>query len=154
MGEDLLHVALRPILDSPHDYLERATEIGQLISDGDGHGEASSEARRLLLAGLLGTALIFMGGSFFTTPQISVGFGIPDTPADDPAFRSWLRVKGLREIASGVFVFVLMLVAPTSVLGWYMVVFAAIPPPEMRWSCCAAVGRRPPPTACTAQRRW
>ncbi|WP_424706350.1 DUF4267 domain-containing protein [Kitasatospora acidiphila] len=107
-----------------------------------------------VLAGLLGTALIFMGGSFFTTPQISVGFGIPDTPADDPAFRSWLRVKGLREIASGVFVFVLMLVAPTSVLGWYMVVFAAIPPPEMRWSCCAAVGRRPPPTACTAQRRW
>ncbi|TQF02592.1 DUF4267 domain-containing protein [Kitasatospora acidiphila] len=52
---------------------------------------------------------------------------MPHTPADDPAFRSWLRVKGLREIASGAFVFVLMFVAPASVLGWYVVVFAGIP---------------------------
>jgi hypothetical protein len=54
-----------------------------------------------VLAGLLGAALIFMGGRAFTTPQAAVGFGIPDTPADDPAFRPWLRVKGLREIACG-----------------------------------------------------
>ncbi|TDC11067.1 DUF4267 domain-containing protein [Streptomyces sp. 8K308] len=80
-----------------------------------------------VLAGLLGAALIYMGASAFTTPQVFVGFGIPDTPANDPAFRSWLRVKGLREIACGVFIFVLMLVATTSLLGWYVLVFAAIP---------------------------
>ncbi|MFD0509033.1 DUF4267 domain-containing protein [Streptomyces chiangmaiensis] len=80
-----------------------------------------------VLAGLLGAALIFMGGRAFTTPQAAVGFGIPDTPADDPAFRPWLRVKGLREIACGVFVFVLMLVATTSLLGWYVMALAAIP---------------------------
>ncbi|WP_331743981.1 DUF4267 domain-containing protein (plasmid) [Streptomyces sp. NBC_00873] len=80
-----------------------------------------------VLAGLLGAALIFMGGRAFTTPQAAVGFGIPDTPVDDPVFRPWLRVKGLREIACGVFVFVLMLVATTSLLGWYVMVLAAIP---------------------------
>ncbi|MER7196395.1 hypothetical protein CG723_22270 [Streptomyces sp. CB01635] len=78
---------------------------------------------------LLGAALIFMGGRAFTTPQATVGFGIPDTPADDPASRPWLRVKGLREIACGVFVFVfvLMLVATTIPLGWYVMALAAIP---------------------------
>ncbi|MFC9685302.1 DUF4267 domain-containing protein [Streptomyces sp. NPDC056948] len=80
-----------------------------------------------VLAGLLGAALILMGGRAFTTPQAAVGFGIPDTPADHPAFRAWLRVKGLREIACGVFVFVLMLVATTSLLGWYVMALAAIP---------------------------
>lgn len=40
-----------------------------------------------VLAGLLGAALIFMSGRAFTTPQATVGFGIPDTPADDLAFR-------------------------------------------------------------------
>ncbi|WP_027502469.1 DUF4267 domain-containing protein [Rhodococcus sp. UNC363MFTsu5.1] len=80
-----------------------------------------------VLAGLLGAALIFMGGSAFTTPQAAAGFGIPDTPADDPAFQHWLRVKGMREIACGVSIFVLMLVATTSVLGWYVMVLAAIP---------------------------
>ncbi|WP_433607735.1 DUF4267 domain-containing protein [Prescottella agglutinans] len=80
-----------------------------------------------VLAGLLGVALIVMGGSAFTTPQAAVGFGIPETHADDPAFRSWLRVKGLREIAFGLVVFVLMLVATTPVLGWYVMVLVAVP---------------------------
>jgi uncharacterized membrane protein len=80
-----------------------------------------------VLAGLLSAALIFMGARAFTTPQAAVGFGIPDTPTDDPTFWPWLRVKGLREIACGVFVLVLMLVAPTSLLGWYLLILAAIP---------------------------
>ncbi|WP_326778068.1 DUF4267 domain-containing protein [Streptomyces sp. NBC_01445] len=84
-----------------------------------------------VLSDLLGAALIFMGGRAFTTPQATVSFCIPDTPADDPAFRPWLRVKGLREIACRVFVFVLvfvlMLVATTMLLGWYVIALAAIP---------------------------
>ncbi|MEY9844377.1 DUF4267 domain-containing protein [Streptacidiphilus sp. MAP5-3] len=80
-----------------------------------------------VLAGLIGAALILMGGNAVTRPRTAAGFGIPDAPADDPAFWPWLRVKGLREIVPGVFVFVLMLVSTTSVLGWYMLVFAAIP---------------------------
>ncbi|MFF3212083.1 DUF4267 domain-containing protein [Streptomyces sp. NPDC002886] len=80
-----------------------------------------------VLAGLLGAALIAMGAMVFAKPQNAAGFGIPHTPVDDPAFRSWLHVKGAREIVCGVFVFVLMLVAPTSVLGWFMLTFAAMP---------------------------
>ncbi|MBF9067022.1 DUF4267 domain-containing protein [Streptacidiphilus fuscans] len=80
-----------------------------------------------VLAGLIGAGLVFMGGNGVTRPQTATGFGIPGARPDDRALLPWLRVKGLREIAPGVFVFVLMLVATTSVLGWYMVVFAAIP---------------------------
>ncbi|MFE9334626.1 DUF4267 domain-containing protein [Streptomyces sp. NPDC006925] len=80
-----------------------------------------------VVAGLLGAGLILMGGSAVTKPRGAAGFGIPDTPVDDPGFRPWLRVKGLREIAPGAFVFVLMLAATSSVLGWYLLVFAAIP---------------------------
>lgn len=36
-------------------------------------------------------------------------------------------MKGLREIACVVFVFVLMLVASTSLLDWYVMALAAIP---------------------------
>lgn len=80
-----------------------------------------------VVAGLLSAALILMGARAFTTPQVSSGFGIPDTPAHDPTFWPWLRVKGLREIAPGVFTFVLMFAATAPVLGWYMLVLAAIP---------------------------
>lgn len=80
-----------------------------------------------VLAGLLGAALIVMGAMAITMPQNATGFGIPDTPVDDPAFRSWLHVKGAREIVCGVFMFVLMLTAPTSVLGWYLLTFAVMP---------------------------
>ncbi|MFF1410976.1 DUF4267 domain-containing protein [Streptomyces sp. NPDC058289] len=80
-----------------------------------------------VLAGLLGAALIVMGTMAITMPQNASGFGIPDTPVDDPAFRSWLQVKGAREIVCGIFMFVLMLVAPTSVLGWYLLTFAVMP---------------------------
>ncbi|WP_327304859.1 DUF4267 domain-containing protein [Streptomyces sp. NBC_01298] len=84
-----------------------------------------------VLAGLLGAALVAMGAMVFAKPQNAAGFGIPDTPVDDPALRSWLHVKGAREIVCGVFVFVLMLVAPTSVLGWFMLTFAAMPVADM-----------------------
>jgi len=80
-----------------------------------------------VVAGLLGAGLIFMGGSAITRPQGVAGFGIPDAPVDDPGFRPWLRVKGLREVAPGAFVFVLILAATSPVLGGYLLVFATIP---------------------------
>lgn len=84
-----------------------------------------------ILAGLIGAGLIAMGGNAVARPPAAAGFGIPDPPVDNPAFLPWLRVKGLREIAPGVFVFVLMLVATSSVLGWYLLAFAAIPAGDM-----------------------
>lgn len=80
-----------------------------------------------ILAGLIGAGLVFMGANGVTRPHTATGFGIPGARADDRALLPWLRVKGLREVAPGIFVFVLMLVATPSDLGWYMLVFAAIP---------------------------
>ncbi len=84
-----------------------------------------------VLAGLVAASLIAMGGNAVTRPRTAAGFGIPDPPVDNPAFLPWLRVKGLREVAPGVFLFLAMLVATSSVLGWYLLVFAAIPAGDM-----------------------
>lgn len=80
-----------------------------------------------VFAGLISAGLIAIGSIFFTAPQAAAGFGIPDSPIGDPTFRSWLTAKGLRELAPGVFGFVLIAVASPAVLGWYLLVFAAIP---------------------------
>ena len=84
-----------------------------------------------VFAALVGAGLVAMGGNAVTRPRTAAGFGIPDPPVNDRAFLPWLRVKGLRELAPGIFLFVLMIVATSSVLGWYLLVFAAIPAGDM-----------------------
>lgn len=80
-----------------------------------------------VLAGLIGAGIIFMGVRAFWAPQAAVGFGIPDTPTEDPSFQAWLSVKAVRDIASGVFVLVLLLAATPQVLGWFMLAATGIP---------------------------
>lgn len=80
-----------------------------------------------VLAGLIGAGIIFIGARVFWAPQGATGFGIPDTPTGDRTFQAWLTVKGVRDMASGVVVFVLMAVAAPQVLGWYMLAASGIP---------------------------
>jgi hypothetical protein len=80
-----------------------------------------------VLAGLIGAAIIFMGVRAFWAPQAAVGFGIPGTPAEDPTFHAWLSVKGVRDIASGLFVFILLAGATPHLLGWFMLIATGIP---------------------------
>jgi hypothetical protein len=80
-----------------------------------------------VLAGLIGAGIILIGVREFVAPQASAGFGIPGTPTGDPNFRAWLAVKAVRDIASGVFVFLLMAVGTPHVLGWFMLAAAGIP---------------------------
>ncbi|WP_432941852.1 DUF4267 domain-containing protein [Kribbella sp. CA-253562] len=80
-----------------------------------------------VLAALIGLGIIVIGARAFHTPQAAVGFGIPGTPAEDRTFQAWLSVKAVRDIASGLFVFVLIAAATPSVLGWFMLAAAAIP---------------------------
>ncbi|MBY8848629.1 DUF4267 domain-containing protein [Saccharothrix longispora] len=80
-----------------------------------------------VLAGLIGAGIIFIGTRVFWAPSAAVGFGIPDTPTEDRVFQAWLSVKGVRDIASGVFVFVLVVAATPQVLGWFMLAAAGIP---------------------------
>ncbi|MGW5211706.1 DUF4267 domain-containing protein [Streptomyces sp. NPDC004051] len=80
-----------------------------------------------VLAGLIGAGIIFMGARAFWAPQAAVGFGIPDTPTEDRSFRAWLAVKAVRDIASGLFVFVLLVGGPSHLLGWFMLAATVIP---------------------------
>ncbi|MEU5963250.1 DUF4267 domain-containing protein [Micromonospora parva] len=80
-----------------------------------------------VLAGLIGAGIIVIGVRAFWAPQAAVGFGIPGTPTEDRSFQAWLTVKAVRDIASGLFVFILLAEATPELLGWFMLAAAGIP---------------------------
>ncbi|WP_433445095.1 DUF4267 domain-containing protein [Nonomuraea sp. CA-141351] len=80
-----------------------------------------------VLAGPIGAGTILMGARAFWAPQAAVGFGIPDTPTKDPSFHAWLSVKGMRDIASGLFIIILLAGGTTHLLGWFLPAASAIP---------------------------
>lgn len=80
-----------------------------------------------VLAGLIGAGIIFIGARAFWAPRAAAGFGIPDTPTEDRNFQAWLSVKAVRDIASGVFIFILLVAATPQLLGWFMLAAAGIP---------------------------
>src|SRR3954451_15884191 len=80
-----------------------------------------------VLAALIGLGIIFIGVREFVAPQASVDFGIPGTQAQDPTFRAWLSIKAVRDIASGVFIFILLIGASHHLMGWFMLAAAGIP---------------------------
>ena len=60
------------------------------------------------LAGLLAVTIIFLGTQYVVTPWATTSsFGLP-RPADDAVTAPWLRLKGVRDIVSGLTVFALM----------------------------------------------
>jgi hypothetical protein len=80
-----------------------------------------------VLAGLIGAGIIVIGARAFWAPQAAVGFGIPGTPTGDRTFQAWLTVKAVRDIAAGLFTFILLAGATPSLLGWFMLAAAGIP---------------------------
>ncbi|GAA4869903.1 DUF4267 domain-containing protein [Pseudonocardia benzenivorans] len=80
-----------------------------------------------VLAGLVAAGIIVIGARVFWAPRAAAGFGIPHTPTEDRTVQAWLTVKGVRDMACGLFVVVLMLTATPHVLGWFMLAAAAIP---------------------------
>ncbi|QDY77916.1 DUF4267 domain-containing protein [Streptomyces qinzhouensis] len=80
-----------------------------------------------VLAGLIGAGVIFVGARTFWAPQAAVGFGIPGTRVEDRAFRAWLSVKAVRDMASGLFILILLAGATPHLLGWFMLAAAVIP---------------------------
>jgi len=57
----------------------------------------------------------------------SLHYGIPGTPTGDRNFQAWLSVKAVRDIASGLFIFILLAGTTPHVLGWFMLAAAGIP---------------------------
>ncbi|MBE1488226.1 DUF4267 domain-containing protein [Plantactinospora soyae] len=80
-----------------------------------------------VLVGLIGAGIIFIGVNAFRAPQAAAGFGIPGTPTEDRTFQAWLAVKAVRDIASGLFIFILLAGATPHLLGWFMLAAAGMP---------------------------
>jgi hypothetical protein len=81
----------------------------------------------LSLAALISIGIIVIGFLYIVSPKsMSAGFGLKP-PALDADTLAWLRLKGIRDIASGVAVLVLMLTADHRTVGTLFLVFAIIP---------------------------
>ncbi|MFI9552838.1 DUF4267 domain-containing protein [Nonomuraea endophytica] len=80
-----------------------------------------------VLAGLIGAGVILMGANAFRAPQAAAGFGIPNTPTEDPSFRAWLAVKAMRDIAAGILILIVLVGGTTHLLGWIMLASSVIP---------------------------
>jgi hypothetical protein len=79
------------------------------------------------LAGLIAAAITFIGARFIVAPRVAAaGYGVrPDL--GQPATVAYLRIKGVRDIASGLFVVILMAAGATHLLGWVILAATIIP---------------------------
>lgn len=80
-----------------------------------------------VLAGLLAAGIVFIGARFLLAPRIAAaGYGVrPDL--EQPGAGAYLRVKGVRDIATGLFVVILIAAGATRLLGWVMLAATIIP---------------------------
>ena len=80
-----------------------------------------------VLAGLIAAAIIFIGARFIVAPRVAAaGYGVlPDS--DQSSVGAYLSAKGVRDIASGLFVIVLMVSGATHPVGWLILAATIIP---------------------------
>jgi hypothetical protein len=80
----------------------------------------------LALAALMAAAIIVIGSFYILSPQrIMGGFGLRP-PAPDADTRAWLRLKGIRDIASGLVVLTLMLTTDPRTTGIALLVLSLV----------------------------
>ena len=83
------------------------------------------------LATLLALAIIAIGCFYVMSPERMTGsFGLKP-PAPDADTRAWLRLKGIRDIVSGLVVLTMMLTTDTRTVGIALLVFAIVPLGDM-----------------------
>src|SRR5262245_27313894 len=97
------------------------------------------------LAGLIAAGIIFIGARFVVAPRVAAAdYGVqPDLSQRSAG--AYLTVKGVRDIASGLFVFILMAAGATHLLGWVILAATTFRSPT-RPSCSA--------TAAPSQSLW
>jgi hypothetical protein len=79
------------------------------------------------LAALIAMSVIVIGCFYLVSPErISGSFGLKP-PASDADTRAWLRLKGIRDVASGLVVLTMILTAERRLAGIALIVFAIIP---------------------------
>ncbi|WP_326647693.1 MULTISPECIES: DUF4267 domain-containing protein [unclassified Streptomyces] len=82
------------------------------------------------LAALGGAFIIYIGLSYLLAPQTAAaGFGVPTWPRRDGT--AFLAVKGVRDIATGLVLFALLLSGHRRALGWAMLATAFVPAGDM-----------------------
>jgi uncharacterized membrane protein len=85
----------------------------------------------LSIAALLAVAIIVIGCLYIISPERMTGsFGLKP-PAPDADTRAWLRLKGIRDVASGLVVLTLMLTTDARTVGIVLLVEAIIPLGDM-----------------------
>lgn len=85
----------------------------------------------LSLAALLAVAIICIGCFYVISPERMTGsFGLKP-PAPDADTRAWLRLKGIRDIASGLVVLTLMLTTDARTVGIALLVLVITPLGDM-----------------------
>ena len=95
----------------------------------------------LTLAAVIAAGIIVIGCFYLASPQrVSGSFGLKP-PAPDTDTRAWLRLKGIRDIASGLVVLAMMLAADSRSEGIVLLVLAIIPFGDMS-NILASGGRR------------
>src|SRR6202163_1762199 len=83
------------------------------------------------LAALLAVAIIVIGCFYVISPERMTGSFDLKPPAPDAATRAWLRLKGIRDIVSGLVVLTMMLTTDTRTVGIALLVFAIVPLGDM-----------------------
>lgn len=80
-----------------------------------------------VLSGLIAAAIIVVGVRFLLAPRVAAtGYGVvPDLGPRSAG--AYLSVKGVRDIASGLIVIVLMVARATHLLGWVILAATIIP---------------------------
>ncbi|HZZ48462.1 MAG TPA: DUF4267 domain-containing protein [Pseudonocardia sp.] len=79
------------------------------------------------LAGLIAAGITFVGARFIVAPRAAAaGYGV-QAELGQPSSGAYLTVKGVRDIASGLFVFILMAAGATHLLGWLILAATIIP---------------------------
>jgi len=85
----------------------------------------------LALAVLVSVGIIVIGCFYLASPERILGGFCLKPPAPDADTRAWLRLKGTRDIASGLTVLTLMLTTNNLTVGIVLLVLAIIPCGDM-----------------------
>ncbi len=83
------------------------------------------------VAALVAVAVLIIGCFYLVSPERILGsFGLKP-PASDADTRAWLRLKGIRDVGSGLVVLTMMLTADKRSVGIALIAFAIIPLGDM-----------------------
>ena len=78
------------------------------------------------LSGVIALGIIIIGARFFAAPHAAAAaFGVTVSP--DARWDAYLSVKAIRDIASGLFIAILMIDGSLHLLGWFMLAATIIP---------------------------